>query len=854
MIVAADADPFLRDVPLTPRVQALKADYFRALPEVCTERARLVTEFHLSQGLLGQERIPALDKARTWRFVLSHREPVVRHRQATGQGMRPFAVGDAQLFAGSTTRKFKGVPLYPEFLALTLWPELRTLPTRARNPYQLWPEEAEELNHRVFPAWLDHNLLELTRRRCYAENLERLGLEHHAPELALLQRLVFFLASKANCISHTIPDFSRAVGEGLRAVIDDALRRADLAPDERRRDFYRAMAESLEGIVAYARRLALRAAELAAAEPDPAARQELNELAEIHRRVPELPARTFREGLTAVWLCWIAAHLENPNVGLSLGRIDQLLHPLYRQDRDAGTLSRERAVELLCCLWLKIGDHVPTIADAGEQLFGGTGSNQAITVGGVDAEGHDAVNELGYAILRATELMKLRDPNLNARYFPGVNSPDWLRRLCEVNLSTGATPAIHNDRAAIQALLARGDTLAQARDYGVVGCVEPVSAGRSYTHSGALLVNLTSALELALFNGRHRHTGLDRPVGPETGDPAGFATFADFQAAFATQARWLAEQAVSLNDQLGRTHQAHYPTPLLSALFQGPMETGRDLIDGGAPINGSGATLIGMADVADSLSAIRQVVFEERAVTFPVLIDALVRDFAGHEPLRARLANPEKTPKYGNEDPRADGMVTWLLELLDGLFGARRNYRGGRYRVGYWTMTNHAGFGRLMGATPNGRRAGENFTSGFTAVSGATPHLTQALNSAAAQPARFLSDGIALNLKYAPENGDRPAMLDRFAASVEGFFDDAGGTRDGGMEIQFNVTDHETFRQAVADPAAWPELLVRVSGYTAYFKDLSPQMQKEIIDRTEYLLSSGSMVAYPPFPLQAGRP
>jgi len=445
--------------------------------------------------------------------------------------------------------------------------------------------------------------------------------------------------------------------------------------------------------------------------------------------------------------------------------------------------------------------------------------------------------------------MRLRDPNLNARYAQGVNSKEYLRRVAEVNLVTGATPAIHNDRAAVAALMARGDTLAQARDYGIVGCVEPVSNGRAYTHSAAILLNLTSVLELTLFNGRHRHTGLDRLISVETGDPAGFTSFDQLRGAFAAQASWMVDRATALNEVLGRTHQAYYPTPILSALFEGPMEKGRDLIEGGAKVNGSGATIIGMADVADSLSAIRQVVFEEKAVPFDELLRALRKDFAGYEPLRLRLGDPARTPKYGNEDPRADGMVTWVLELLDGLFGAKVNYRGGRYRVGYWTMTNHAGFGRLMAATPNGRKARENFTSGFTAVSGATPHLTAALNSAAVQPARFLTSGIALNIKYAPENGDRQAMLDRFAASIEGAFDPAGGTRDGALEVQFNVTDHQSFIDAVADPDRHRELLVRVSGYTAYFKDLNPQMQKEIIDRTEYLLSTGEMVHYEPFPL-----
>ena len=234
--------------------------------------------------------------------------------------------------------------------------------------------------------------------------------------------------------------------------------------------------------------------------------------------MPELPARTFREGLTTLWVCWTAILLENANIGLSLGRLDQVLYKLYRDDTEAGRLKVEQALELICCLWLKIGDHVPAVPETAEQLFGGAGSNQAITIGGIDQEGKDAVNDLTYVMLRATELLKLRDPNLNARYYPGKHSDDYLKRLCEVNISTGATPAIHNDRAVIMALTEKGETIEQARDYGIIGCVEPGSSGRSYGHPGALLLNLTSVLELTLYNGRHRHTG-DELISKETGDP-----------------------------------------------------------------------------------------------------------------------------------------------------------------------------------------------------------------------------------------------------------------------------------------------------------------------------------------------
>ena len=837
-------DLSLQQYQLTPRVLGLKNAYFRAVPEICIERARLVTRGSRRLELFGKPRITSLDKARLYRYVLEHRQPVVRHRGAVATGMVPLKLADRSLFAGSTTARFKGVPLYPELMALALWPELETLKTRAANPYHITNQEIRVLNEQVFPRWLDCNLIELARARMAGSA----GDQGDAPEYKLLERLVFFVTTKANCISHTIPDFSRAVSVGLRGLIREAEQLGAATPDTERRDFYAAIGEALTGIIAYSRNLAAEARRLARRERDETQRRELLELAAIHERVPEHPAANFREGLTTIWVCWTAIHLENANVGLSLGRLDQGLYPLYRQDIAAGTLDVGRAIELLCCLWLKIGDHVPTVPSAGEQLFGGTGSNQAITIGGVDAQGNDAVNDLTYVMLRATELMRLRDPNLNARYCAGVNSRDYLRRLCEVNLTTGATPALHNDHAVIAALTAKGETVAQARDYGVIGCVEPGSNGRSYGHTGAILMNLISALELTLFDGEHRHTGLGLLISKRTGDVTECKSFAEFKQAFTEQVAWLAGQAVSLNNQLGRIHQDFYPTPILSALFEGPMAKGCDLIFGGAVVNSSGAAIIGFADVIDSLAAIEQVVFADQALSFAELLAALRNDFAGQAALLARLRNPEKTPKYGNEHPKADAIAQWLAQMLDELFAGQAHYRGGHYRVGYWTMTNHAGFGRLSQSTPNGRRAGESFGSGITPVSGVTPTLTRALNSVAALPPRYLSNGVALNIKYTPEAGDRGKLLDNFVAAVEGYFAGVPGQRNGGMEIQFNVTTHDTFVDAVAHPLKYPELLVRVSGYTAYFKDLNPQMQREIIERTEYNLTTGRAVEFPAAP------
>lgn len=859
-------DLSLKCLDLTDRIKQQKKIYFRAMPEICTERACLITQFHQKKNEHGKtlfdkfkrgERITILDKAKAYRFVLENRTPIVTHSRAyekRGRGMRPFEFKETPLFAGSTTTKYKGVPLYPEFLALTLWPELANISKRKSNPYHISTSEVEDLNYRVFPHWLDYSITEVLRKKYFRGHF---GSIHGSPmnPMELLERLVFFILSKPECISHTIPDFSHVLELGLRGMIQDAYEGMDKSKTEAQKDFYAAICQVLRGIIAYSNNLADEADALANRESDSVRRAELREIARINRKVPESPAETFREALTSIWICWIAIHLENPNLAVSLGRLDQVLYGYYRDDIEDNRLDVQGALELICDLWLKIGDHVPAMPDVAEQLFGGTGSNQAITVGGVDSRGEDAVNDLTYLMLRATELMKLRDPNLNARYHPDENPPDYLRRLCEVNLNTGATPAIHNDRAVIQALKAAGDDDGQARDYGIIGCVEPGSNGRSYCASSSILLNLTSALELTLFNGKHRHTGIDEDsprISPPTGDPETFEDFEQFRAAFETQTRWLIEQATGLNNRFGEIHQRVYPTPILSAFFEGPMKRGRDLIEGGAEINSSGATVIGLADVADSLSAIQKAIFDKnnkRRVSFGKLLNALKHNFEGDDALQKRLSNPDKTPKYGNEHPDADANASWIVVLLANAFGDTENYRGGHYRVGYWTMTNHAGLGRLIGAMPNGRKAEENFTSGITPVSGVTPHLSKTLNSVAKLPPQCLTNGVALNLKYTPADEGRARMLNDFAASVEGYFASKGVGSVGGMEIQFNIIDRKTLEKAVHNPDEFPELLVRVSGYTAYFKDLNPRMKKEIIDRTEYLLSTGDMQFHEPFQL-----
>lgn len=846
----------------------LRKDYFAAVPEICTERSLKITENHLANGLLGEDPISILDKARVYRKVLEERTPVVWHetghkKKNSGPEMEEFPIHDSSPFAGSTTSKFKGVVIHPELLGLMLWPELGTMTDRKENPFYITEQDAEDLNLKVFNHWVDKNIFERARKEFYPNQFIDDGTSGQGlDEMKLLQYIVFFLTSKVLCISHTIPDFSRAVNEGLRAVIEDATSRRNQAGEEPEIAFYSAVIEVLEGIIAYAKALAKKAESMASEPAYAARRTELNQIAAIYKKVPEQPAETFREGLTAVWVCWTAILLENPNIGMSLGRLDQLLYPLYKKDMERPEggegLSPKKAVDLVCYFLLKLGDHVPIMTETAEQMFGGTGANQALTIGGVDEKGEDAVNDVTYVFLRAVELMKLRDPNLNARYHPEKNPDEYLNKLCGTNIKTHATPAIHNDRAIIKALMGKGHSIEQARDYGIVGCVEPTSSGRHYAHCAAVLINLPAALEMTLNNGWHPRTGTDPAkdprVGPQTGPVEELDTFDKFKDAFARQTQFLADKAVHLNNQLGLIHQKFYPTPIISSFFQGPMDKGKDVIEGGALVNSSGVAIIGFADVADSLNAIERWVYKEdedsdKRISLTELHQALKENFQGGPDMKALHTRLLNAPKYGTDNPAADANAKWLVELLDSTFHAHPNYRGGEYRVGYWTMTIHAAFGLLTGALPNGRKARENFASGITPVSGATPCLILALNSAADLPATALSSGVALNLKYTPETGD-PNMLSNFVATVKAVFDDNDGTRDGAVEVQFNVTSHGDYAKAVKDPANYRELLVRVSGYTAYFIDLNPRMQKEIIDRTEYMLSSGKMIPYEPFPLK----
>ncbi|MDY6911921.1 MAG: pyruvate formate lyase family protein, partial [Chloroflexota bacterium] len=742
-----------------PRLEQLRESHFNAHSEICTELPRLMTQY--MKTLDDPNDSPELRVAKRLKYVLENKRAVI---------------ADNSLLAGTTTTKPVGVILYPDFLnTLSIWPELETIHRRKKNPNGITREEIEELNFEIFPYWMNRTVGEVARR------------EFNNPIChQIMERIAFYICSKPVCISHTIPDYASVVNRGLKAIKAEAEEQERvLGSSEADRDkahFYQAVGLVIDGILAYAQNLSREADRLAGIESDAGRKRELEAMRDICARVPGEKPQTFHEALNAIWICKIALHQENANVGFSIGRLDQIFYNLYRQDIERGMTPAE-AVELVGCFWLKIADHVPVVPETGEQLFGGTGSNQAITLGGVDPQGSDAVNDLTYVMLRATELLKLRDPNVNCRYYPGVSSLEYLRRLCEVNVTTGATPCFHNDVSTIEALMGQGVTLEHARDYSAVGCVEPVSSGRTFGHTGSILMNLTSALEMALFQGKHRLTENEQ-IGPVTPSPENINSFEEFKTVFETQLGWLIEQSVTLNNNLGVAHQMIHPTPLLSALTEGCMGKGKDVIQGSALYNFTGATIIGLSEVVDSLSAIQEFVFDKKTVSLAEMIAAINNNWEDpHQKLHRMVKT--STEKFGTDSQMAKENADYVMDFLHRTFQSKQHYRGGKYTVGYWTMTYHAGFALLTGALPSGRVKGEPLPSGITPVSGSAPDLTPCLNFVAKLDHTRIANGHALNLKYTPSS-NRELTITKFAQSVEAYM------LMGGLQVQFNIIDRAT--------------------------------------------------------------
>ncbi len=476
---------------------------------------------------------------------------------------------------------------------------------------------------------------------------------------------------------------------------------------------------------------------------------------------------------------------------------------------------------------MRCTDHLPLVPDIGNYLFGGSSSDQAITLGGVTPDDKDAVNDMTYICLKVTEILGIRDPNVNARFNTKENSDTYLKKLCEVNLITAATPSMHNDEIVMKSLEEFNYKQEDLRDWAATGCVEPTLSGKHMGHTNCMMMNMVAALEMAMNNGKHPL--MNWKVGPETGDIGNddFKSFDDFYSAFKKQFKFLIDNSVEYNNMLGVAHRNVRPTPMLSSLIDGTVTEGKDVTKGGAKYNSSGAACIGLADVTDSLMAIKKIVFDDRSVSFDELKQAIDNNYENNPVLLAMAT--KKVPFFGSGSGEALDMANSIAKFTHDSYNKHTNYRGGKYTSGFWSMSNHVVFGTLSGALPSGKLKGKAFTPGLTPEPNASKNLLDNIRDVAKLDPHNMNNNIAFNVKVVPGRNDTHVdVVENIYNYVKTYFDL------GGMQMQLNVVTSAILRDAVVHPEDYRNLLVRISGYNAYFVTLNSDIQNEIIERAEY--------------------
>ncbi len=815
------ADPYLGNLSISdfPWLLERKNRFFSERAEICTERAKNLTEFFEAEGFEtrkdGQPWDASLRNGLALKHVLSAKSPVIR---------------DGDLLPGSTTSKRLGVQLFPEFGGVMIWPELHTVQSRPLNPYLLTPDDITTLNDHVFPFWMDRNIREYTRKKYGNALCQRFD-----------DKFVYYFMWKTQAISHTIPDWGTLLSKGIGGIIGDIDSKANAVKEGDQRAFYAGAKAALEGIIAYVVNLHKEAQrqidELQArVDPSTAVRVEnLSTILHVLDVVPEHPARSFREAITSIWIVWVAMHNENMNAGLSLGRIDQVLYPYFERDiagvsgNSARDAKIKESIDLIGAFYLKCGDHLPLVPNVGNKLFGGSSSDQALTLGGITPSGDNAVNDLTYMFLKVTEMLTIRDPNINARYHTDKNSPEYLRRLLEVNINTAATPSIHNDKVMIDTLVSRGFALADARDWAATGCVEPTMIGRHFGHTNSMLCNLVAPLEVLMNNGNHPrfHYPINENLTPAF-TAVNYPSFDALLGGYKSQLAFLIAKSIEINNMYGTVHQEIKPTPLLSSLIDGAIEKGKDVVHGSARYNSSGVAMVALVDVIDSLMALKKIVYEWRKIDLDQFKAVLDRDFTSEED-KAVLEHIKRVPKFGSNDPEVNKLAKDLITFINDEYARTKNYRGGKYLVGFWSMSNHTAFGKLSGTMPSGRLRGKAFTPGITPAPGSSDQLLDNIKTVASLDAAQFPNNIAFNVKLVPSGGDtHEQTLDHFYNYARSYFDL------GGLQMQLNVITSAMMRDAMLHPENYRWLMVRISGYNAYFTELNEDMQIELIERMEF--------------------
>lgn len=783
---------------MTGRTERLRQESLAAEPAISAERAQLITEFYREND--GRWSIPVM-RARSFHHLCEK---------------KTIYIGDGELVVGERGPAPKLVSTYPELTCHSI-DDLRILNSREKTSYRVDDACLKAYRETVIPYWGTRSLrdkifdaLPKEWHQAYQYGIFTEFMEQRAPGHTVLDDKIY---------QKGLLDFKKEIAQAA-ALLDFA---SD--PDAwARREQLTAMDISCDAVILFAERHAKLAESMAAACADPVRKQELLKIAANCRWVPAHAPTDFWEALQSYWFCHLAVITElNGWDAFSPGHLDQHLFPFYRSELQKGTLTKESARELIECFFVKFNNHPSPPKVGVTAAESGTYTDFAnINLGGLLPDGSDGSNQVSHLLLDVIDEMHLLQPSSNVQL--SRKSPDaFLKHTLKVVRNGYGFPSIFNADAVVEEQLRQGKTLADARAGGCSGCVEVGAFGKeAYILTGYF--NLVKMLELALHDGVDPLTGVQ--LGPKTGAPDSFKSFDELFEAFRAQLSHFLDIKIRGNRLIEMIYASQMPAPFLSVLTDDCISRGVDYNAGGARYNNSFIQGVGIGSITDSLSAIKDHVFDQKTLSLGDLVAKLDADFAADEPLRQRLWN--KTRKYGNDDDFADDLMRRVFDAFFHEVDGRPNTKEGVYRIEMLPTTCHVYFGSVTGATPDGRRLGTPLSEGISPVQGADRGGPTAVIRSAGKMDHIRSGGTLLNLKFSPTLLSGESGLDGLAGLVRSYF------RMDGHHVQFNVVNVETLKRAQANPMEHRDLIVRVAGYSDYFCDLSADLQNEIIARTEH--------------------
>jgi formate C-acetyltransferase len=764
--------------------------------QVDIQRARIATRVHRA----AEGEPPVIRRAKILSAVLAEMD---------------IRIEEGELIVGNQARQPKAAPLFPEYAQDWVLSQMDTFATRPGDKFRV-REEDKALLRQILPYWNGRSLRDSWKARL--------------PEEVRAAALNGVIANENYSMSgpgHLVPDYEKLLRlgiKGLKEEIENHKKKWKDDQQEERLHFYQAALMVCTAAVGFARRYSRLAGELAESCPDPGRKGQLKRIAQVCQRVPEAPATDFWEALQSIWFIQVIIQIESNGLAIALGRFDQYLHPFYRRDVESGHLDRAEALDLLGCFFCKLSEINKIYSNEGARLLAGPAHGQALTLGGLLPDGKDGTNELTYLCLEADCAVRLVQPDLAFRVNDSTPQ-EILLKFGEAVRSGIGKHKIFGDRLVTDSLIECGVAPLDAREWGALGCSEPVVCGMTNSWGNSGHLSLPKCLELALNDGRCRLTG--KQLGPATGDPKKFSHFDDLMNAFRRQLEYFVAQLVAYNNLLDRLHAELLPLPFVSLFISDCLARGIEFNAGGARYNFTSPLGIGLITTADSLAAVRKLVFEEKSVPMSKLIEAFDQNFEGQEPLRQRLIN--RAPKFGNDEDSVDLLANRVLHLWADALKGHTNPRGGPWVPSLYTLTANVGFGERCGATPDGRKAREPFNDNISPVHGrARKGPTAVARSVGKLDMVRINQGAILNMRFSPSTLQGDEGLAKFADFIRGY------VRLGGWHNQFNVISTETLRQAQKHPERYRGLVIRVSGYSALFVELSPEVQEDIIARVEY--------------------